>query len=124
MVDLVRKLEEKNLLIEDEGRKIMWAEGVSVPFTIVKSDGGFTYDTSDLATIRQRIDEEKGDWLIYITDAGQSQHFDILRRCAVQLGYMDPNKVRMDHVQFGVVLGEDRKKFKTRSGRFFNFQIA
>lgn len=43
----------------------------SIPFTIVKSDGGFTYDTSDLATIKQRIEEEKGDWLIYVTDAGQ-----------------------------------------------------
>jgi arginyl-tRNA synthetase len=43
----------------------------NIPFTVVKSDGGFTYDTSDLATIKQRIEEEKGDWLIYVTDAGQ-----------------------------------------------------
>lgn len=43
----------------------------NIPFTIVKSDGGFTYDTSDLATIKQRIEEEKADWLIYVTDAGQ-----------------------------------------------------
>lgn len=43
----------------------------NIPFTIVKSDGGFTYDTSDLATIKQRVEEERGDWLIYVTDAGQ-----------------------------------------------------
>ena len=49
----------------------MWGSKDTIPFTIVKSDGGFTYDTSDMATIRQRIEEEKGDWLIYVTDAGQ-----------------------------------------------------
>ena len=51
----------------------MWgtASRDNIPFTIVKSDGGFTYDTSDMAAIKQRIEEEKGDWLIYITDAGQ-----------------------------------------------------
>jgi arginyl-tRNA synthetase len=60
-------------LEEDEGRKVMWGRPSqdNFPFTIVKSDGGFTYDTSDLATIKQRIEEEKGDWLIYVTDAGQ-----------------------------------------------------
>jgi arginyl-tRNA synthetase len=61
------------LLEEDEGRKVMWGRPSqdNIPFTIVKSDGGFTYDTSDLAAIKQRIEEEKGDWLIYVTDAGQ-----------------------------------------------------
>lgn len=48
----------------------------NIPFTIVKSDGGFTYDTSDLATIKQRIEEERGDWLIYVTDAGQVRKKD------------------------------------------------
>jgi arginyl-tRNA synthetase len=48
----------------------------SIPFTIVKSDGGFTYDTSDMATVKQRIEEEKGDWLIYVTDAGQVRRND------------------------------------------------
>jgi arginyl-tRNA synthetase len=43
----------------------------NIPFTIVKSDGGYTYDTSDLAAIKQRIEEEKADWVIYVTDAGQ-----------------------------------------------------
>lgn len=43
----------------------------NIPFTIVKSDGGFTYDTSDIAAIKQRIEEEKADWLIYVTDLGQ-----------------------------------------------------
>lgn len=55
----------------------MFAEGADIPLIIVKSDGGFTYDTSDLACIKNRIEEEKGDWLIYVTDAGQSQHFKV-----------------------------------------------
>lgn len=55
----------------DEGRKIVFAPGQSVPLTIVKSDGGYTYDTSDLAAIRQRLFVEKADIIIYVTDSGQ-----------------------------------------------------
>lgn len=55
----------------DEGRKVMFLEGQKVPLTLVKSDGGFTYDTSDMAAIRNRILTEKGEWLIYVVDAGQ-----------------------------------------------------
>lgn len=55
----------------DEGRKIMFVPGHPVPLTVVKSDGGFTYDTSDLAAIRHRIVDEGCDWLIYVVDAGQ-----------------------------------------------------
>jgi arginyl-tRNA synthetase len=49
----------------------MWGEKTSIPLTVVKSDGGFTYDTSDMACIKYRIEDERGDWLIYITDGGQ-----------------------------------------------------
>ena len=59
------------ILKTEEGRKVAFIPGLKVPLTIVKSDGGYTYDTSDAACIRQRISEEKADWLIYITDAGQ-----------------------------------------------------
>jgi len=83
---------------------------------MVKSDGGFTYDTSDMATIKFRLEEEKGDWLIYVVDAWQSVHFQTIFGCAEELGILDRTKVRIDHVEFGVVLGEDKKKFKTRSG--------
>lgn len=49
----------------------MFVPGCAVPMTIVKSDGGFTYDTSDMAAIRHRLFDEKADWLIYVVDAGQ-----------------------------------------------------
>ena len=86
-----------------------------MPLTIVKSDGGFTYDTSDLAALRHRVSEERGDWLVYVVDAGQSLHFQQVFQAAKLAGYW-PQGIRIDHVGFGVVLGEDKKKFKTRSG--------
>lgn len=55
----------------DEGRKIVFAPGQSIPLTIVKSDGGYTYDTSDLAAIKNRLFDEKADIIIYVTDSGQ-----------------------------------------------------
>lgn len=116
MEAIVKEFEEKGYLEEDEGRKVMWAEGVPIPLTVVKSDGSFTYDTSDLATIKHRLYEQNADWLIYVTDAGQATHFDVLFACARRAGILDDRIHRVDHVAFGVVLGEDKKKFKTRSG--------
>lgn len=125
MVDIVKFLEAGGLLEEDNGRKIMWGapaneegEHDGIPLTVVKSDGGYTYDTSDMATIKQRIDEEKADWIIYVTDAGQYTHFKTIWDCAERVGIMKKSVHRVDHVGFGVVLGEDGKKFKTRSGWF------
>ena len=89
---------------------------IQVPLTVVKSDGGYTYDTSDMAALRQRINDEKADRIIYVTDSGQAPHFHTVFACSEQAGVYDPSKTRVDHVGFGVVLGEDKKKFKTRSG--------
>lgn len=49
----------------------MFTPDSAVPLTIVKTDGGYTYDTSDMATLYQRVHEDKGEWLIYVVDAGQ-----------------------------------------------------
>lgn len=49
-----------------------------MPLTIVKSDGGFTYDTSDLAALKQRLVEEKADIIIYVVDSGQVRHGTLL----------------------------------------------
>lgn len=106
---------KKGIIMEDEGRKVVFADGYPVPLTVKKSDGGFTYDTSDLAALRHRVQEERGDWLIYVVDAGQSLHFETVFAVGKQVGYLDRD-VRLDHVGFGVVLGEDKKKFRSRSG--------
>lgn len=71
MTLIVEEFENENLVQLDEGRKIVFIPGHSVPLTIVKSDGGYTYDTSDLAAIKNRIFDEKGDILLYVVDAGQ-----------------------------------------------------
>lgn len=117
MESIVVELTKGGFLEEDEGRKIMWGENnEGIPLTIVKSDGGFTYDTSDMAAIQQRLKEEKVDWIVYVTDAGQATHFNTIFSCARRAGILHPAVHRVDHVGFGVVLGEDGKKFKTRSG--------
>ncbi|XP_071086878.1 arginine--tRNA ligase, cytoplasmic-like [Haliotis cracherodii] len=114
---IVKMLEDRDFLQEDEGRKVMFVPGHSVPLTVVKSDGGYTYDTSDLATIHNRLITENGDWLIYVVDSGQSSHLETIFSAAKQIGWLDPSRHRVEHVGFGVVLGEDKKKFKTRSGQ-------
>ena len=116
MNETVEELKRANLLIEDEGRILFFVPGVEVPLTVVKSDGGYTYDTSDLAAVRQRIKIENAEWIVYVVDSGQSLHFNTFFAAAQVAGWYDPFQMRLQHVGFGVVLGEDKKKFKSRSG--------
>ena len=46
-----------------------------MPLMVQKSDGGFGYGTTDMAALRQRVHDERGDWIIYVVDEGQSGHF-------------------------------------------------
>ncbi|KAK0042697.1 arginine--tRNA ligase cytoplasmic [Biomphalaria pfeifferi] len=114
MVKLIKDLENKGLIeVDENGRKVMFVPGFEVPLMLVKSDGGFTYDTSDLACIKQRLEEEKGDWIIYVVDSGQSTHLESIYAAARKLGWVDPSKHRIDHVGFGLVLGEDKDNAET-----------
>ncbi|NXS19699.1 SYRC protein, partial [Mystacornis crossleyi] len=116
MKDIVKEFEDKGFVQVDDGRKVVFVPGFPVPLTIVKSDGGYTYDTSDLAALKHRLCEEKGDILIYVVDSGQSVHFQTVFSAGQMIGWYDPKVTRVAHAAFGVVLGEDKKKFKTRSG--------
>uniref|UniRef100_A0A3P8ZVL3 Arginine--tRNA ligase, cytoplasmic n=1 Tax=Esox lucius TaxID=8010 RepID=A0A3P8ZVL3_ESOLU len=116
MTAVVKEFEAKGLVEMDEGRKIVFAPGQQIPLTVVKSDGGYTYDTSDLAALRHRLFDEQADIIIYVTDSGQSTHFQLVFAAAQMIGWYDPKVTRVEHAGFGVVLGEDKKKFKTRSG--------
>ncbi|KAM4037028.1 arginine--tRNA ligase, cytoplasmic isoform 3-T4 [Anomaloglossus baeobatrachus] len=116
MIQVVKEYEEKGFVELDEGRKIVFIPGCSIPLTIEKTDGGFTYDTSDLAAIKQRLFEEKADIIIYVVDNGQGIHFQTVFSAAQMIGWYDAKVTRVEHAGFGVVLGEDKKKFKTRSG--------
>ncbi|UMM23571.1 hypothetical protein L5515_004230 [Caenorhabditis briggsae] len=118
MVELVKWIKENkpDMLRKEEGRQIMFPTGCDVPLTVVKSDGGFTYDTSDLAALKYRMLEEKCDWNIYVVDAGQNLHLETVYAAGRDFGWYDENTQRVEHVGFGLVLGDDKKKFKTRSG--------
>lgn len=120
--EIVALLAEKKLLEESDGAQCVFLpgfenkEGQPLPMIVQKSDGGYNYTTTDLAALRHRVDVEQADRLIYVTDAGQSLHFKMLFECAEKAGIYDSSKQRLDHVPFGLVLGADGKKFKTRSG--------
>ncbi len=122
LATVIKELENKGLITISDGAKCIFLEGfvtregTPLPMIVQKSDGGYNYDTTDMAAMRHRIQEEKAERIIVLTDAGQSQHFAMLAKASEKAGYLDPSKVRFDHVPFGVVLGADGKKFKTRSG--------
>jgi len=122
LADILQDLQQKGLLTRSDGAQCMTLEGffnregAPLPLMLQKSDGGYNYDTTDMAAIRHRIEEEHADRILYITDAGQSLHFQMIFAAAEKAGYLDPRKTRVDHVPFGLVLGPDGKKFKTRSG--------
>jgi arginyl-tRNA synthetase len=89
-------------------------EGKPLPFIIQKSDGAYLYATTDLAALRYRVKELKADKIIYVTDARQKQHFEMLFKVAKMAGWLKDGQVF--HVMFGSVLGDDGKPLKTRSG--------
>ena len=82
------------------------------PFLIRKDDGAALYATTDLATLRYRVDEWKADEIWYVTDVRQSLHFAQLFATAKRMGI----PATLCHVTFGAILGQDRKPFKTREG--------
>jgi arginyl-tRNA synthetase len=87
------------------------------PLIARKRDGGYTYDTTDLAAIWHRFQVEKYDRVVYITDLGQFEHFKMVAQAAEDIKWMEVEKgQRWCHAGFGVVTGADGKKIKTRSG--------
>jgi arginyl-tRNA synthetase len=111
---VVQDLEKKGLVVVSEGAKCVFHESHEIPLMVQKSDGGYNYDTTDIAAIRYRAEVDRANRIIVVVDAGQSLHFELIRKTAEKAGYIED--VRFDHVPFGVVLGQDGKKFKTRSG--------
>jgi arginyl-tRNA synthetase len=121
LADIVTELEEKGLLEENDGAQCVFLDGFTnkdgqpLPLIVKKSDGGYNYATTDLAAIRYRITEDKAERIIYVTDAGQANHFAQFFQVAKKAGFL-PDTVEAVHIPFGLVLGEDGKKLKTRSG--------
>jgi arginyl-tRNA synthetase len=119
--DIVKDLEQSGLLVEDQGAKCVFLEGFTnkkgepLPLIVQKSDGGYNYATTDLAALRYRIQQDGANRIIYVTDAGQANHFAQVFQVAQRADWL-PETVEVVHVPFGLVLGEDGKKLKTRSG--------
>ncbi len=108
------ELERKGVARDSEGALCVFVEKYESPVMVRKSDGGFGYDATDLAAIRFRVGELRADRLIYVTDARQREHFDKVFDAARRAGWAED--VRLDHVPFGTILGQDGKPFKTRAG--------
>ncbi|MGB3519325.1 MAG: arginine--tRNA ligase [Elainellaceae cyanobacterium] len=121
LADVVADLKASGLLVEDQGAQCVFLEGFTnkegnpLPLIIQKSDGGYNYATTDLAAIRYRTQQDRAERVIYVVDAGQANHFTQVFQVARRAGWV-PEGVELIHVPFGVVKGDDGKKFKTRSG--------
>ena len=111
---VVDDLVEKGLARESRGAiGVFLGADDDPPLLIRKADGAFLYATTDLATIRWRMEHWKPDRILYVVDHRQSQHFEQVFETAGRWGV---GGVDLVHVAFGTVLGDDGKPFKTRAG--------
>jgi arginyl-tRNA synthetase len=83
------------------------------PFIIQKSDGAYLYGTTDLATVKYRLEELEIQRSIYVTDSRQQQHFNQLFATVKRWGL----DIELEHVWFGTILGPDKTPIKTREGK-------
>ena len=120
MVKMVDELEKDNKLKTATGMKIIQVPNISNPFIIQKSTGtggNFTYDTSDLAALKYRIQVMNADHIYYVVDMGQSNHFQLLFKTGEIVGYYDPSKTTIEHIKFGLVQSPTGAKLSARKGQ-------
>lgn len=113
LADVVNDLELKGLAVPSEGATVVFTEGSKAPFIVRKSDGAFNYATTDLATVKYRVETWDPDQVLYVVDHRQGDHFKQLFAVSRLWGY---KKADLEHVAFGTILGADRKPYKTREG--------
>jgi arginyl-tRNA synthetase len=118
---VVADLEAAGLAVLDEGALCVFPPGFTgrdgspLPVIVRKSDGGYNYASTDLATIRFRVDDLDVDRAIYVVGSAQALHFRMVFAVARQAGWI-PDGVSFEHAQIGNVLGTDGKILRTRSG--------
>ncbi|MBQ8481976.1 MAG: arginine--tRNA ligase [Alphaproteobacteria bacterium] len=118
---VVKIAREKGLSEMDNGAEIIRLEESNKPkppVIMVKSDGAFGYQLTDIATAKMRFDELAAEEIVYFTDSRQSLHFEQVFEVIDKLG-IAPN-VKLKHIVFGTVNGADGKPFKTRDGGVMN----
>ncbi|MBN1341926.1 MAG: arginine--tRNA ligase [Phycisphaerae bacterium] len=119
--EVIESLQAKGMLAEDKGALCLFLDGFKnrdgepLPMIVRKSDGGYLYDTTDLAALRRRTRRMNAQRIVYVTDSRQRQHFEMLFAAGRKAGWAGES-VRLDHVGFGMMLGSDRRPFKTRTG--------
>ncbi|MHB8902308.1 MAG: arginine--tRNA ligase, partial [Thermoguttaceae bacterium] len=113
LAPIVDDLLQRGVARESDGAICLFLEGHDVPMLIRKKDGAFLYATTDLATLRHRMEQWKPNAILYVVDFRQSLHFEHLFAAARLMGCTD---TELRHVSFGTVLGTDGKPFKTRAG--------
>ena len=119
--DTLQELDELNLLQQSEGAMCVFLEGYTnregdpLPLIVKKSDGGYNYATTDLAAIRYRVREDKAQRVIYPVGSEQNNHFAQIFQVGKRAGWITKEHDFV-HTEFGLILGEDGKKLKSRSG--------
>jgi len=107
-------LVENGLVQEDDGALCVFTNVSDAPLIVRKADGGYGYDSTDVAAVLHRLRDEGADRVIYVIDNGQESHMRMVFDVAERAGWLGSS--RLDFMGFGLVQGEDGKKFKTRSG--------
>lgn len=121
--EIVKIAEQQGVSEVDDGATIIRLEESNKPkppVILVKSDGGYAYQVTDIATIKMRVDDLNADEIIYVVDKRQSLHFEQVFEVAEKLG-IAPG-VKLQHIGFGTVNGADGKPFKTRDGGVMNLE--
>jgi arginyl-tRNA synthetase len=113
LASIVDELIERGAARESDGAICVFLEGQDVPMLIRKKDGAFLYATTDLATLRYRMEQWSPHAILYVVDFRQSMHFEHLFTAARLMGCTE---TELKHISFGTVLGTDGKPFKTRAG--------
>jgi arginyl-tRNA synthetase len=90
-------------------------DGSPLPVIIRKSDGGYNYSSTDLATIRYRVDKVNADRAVYVVGSDQALHFKMVFAVAREAGWL-PDGKRFEHAQIGMVQGKDGQRLRTRAG--------
>ncbi len=113
LADVVRELRLHNIAQESEGAVAVFFGEKDSPALIQKRDGAFTYTTTDLATIRYRLEQWNPHAILYVVDFRQGLHFKQLFDIVRRWGY---EKIELQHISFGSVLGEEGRPISTREG--------
>ena len=119
--NVIVDLEKQHLLTVDQGARCVFLDefkgkdDAPLPIIVQKSDGGYLYMTTDLSALRYRNNVLKADRILYVIDARQSLHLQQLYTLGRKAGYARP-ELKLEHIAFGTVMGQDGKPFKTRAG--------